>query len=80
MTVSYPCHPKSLYISRVVSNFYGTEIEIWAGWHVVTETYVKCTENSRQRKQAKSYIFGKLWQALILAKHAHSLPLQNMYK
>ena len=23
--------PKSLHISRTVSNFYGTEIEIWAG-------------------------------------------------
>ena len=23
---------KSLYISRAVSNFYGTEIEIWAGF------------------------------------------------
>ena len=29
--------PKSLYISRAVSNFYGTEIEIWAalGWMAV---------------------------------------------
>ena len=25
-------HTKSLYISRAVSNFYGTEIEIWAGF------------------------------------------------
>ena len=24
--------PKSLYISRAVSNFYGTEIKIWAGF------------------------------------------------
>jgi hypothetical protein len=26
---------KSLYISRAVSNFYGTEIEIWAGFRPV---------------------------------------------
>ena len=29
---------KSLYISRAVSNFYGTEIEIWAGYGLVGST------------------------------------------
>ena len=30
--------PKSLYISRTVSNFYGAEIEIWAGFGPVGNT------------------------------------------
>ena len=30
--------PKSLYISRAVSNFYGTEIKIWAGFGPVGNT------------------------------------------
>ena len=30
--------PKSSYISRVVSNFYGIEIEIWAGFGMVGNT------------------------------------------
>ena len=29
---------KPLYISRAVSNFYGTEIEIWAGFGPVENT------------------------------------------
>ena len=32
---------KSLYISRAVSNFYGTEIEIWAGFRPVGNTEKK---------------------------------------
>ena len=32
---------KSLYISREVSNFYGTEIEIWAGFGLVGNTEKK---------------------------------------
>ena len=32
---------KSLYISRVASNFYGTEIEIWAGFGPVGNTEKK---------------------------------------
>ena len=38
MIVAYPCHPKSLYVSRVVSNFYGTKIEIWASFGRVGNT------------------------------------------
>ena len=30
--------PKSLYISRVVSYFYGTEIQIWAGFGPIGNT------------------------------------------
>ena len=30
--------PKSICISRAVSNFYGTEIEIWAGFGPVGNT------------------------------------------
>ena len=30
--------PKSLYISRAVSNFYGIEIEIWAGFGTARST------------------------------------------
>ena len=30
--------PKSLYISHAVSNFYGTEIEIWAGFGPIGNT------------------------------------------
>ena len=30
--------PKSIYISCAVSNFYGTEIEIWAGFGPVGNT------------------------------------------
>ena len=33
--------PKSLYISHLVSNFYGTEIEIWAGFGLVSITEKK---------------------------------------
>ena len=33
--------PKSLYISRAVSNFYGAEIEIWAGFGSVGITEKK---------------------------------------
>ena len=30
---------KSLYISRAVSNFYGTEIEIWAGFGPIMSNF-----------------------------------------
>ena len=36
-----PMGPKSLCISRPVSNFYGTEIEIWAGFGPVGSTEKK---------------------------------------
>ena len=34
-------HTKSLYISHAVSNFYGTEMEIWAGFGPVDITEKK---------------------------------------
>ena len=34
-------YPKSLHISRAVSNFYGTEIKIWAGFGSVGNTEKK---------------------------------------
>ena len=36
-----PLSTKSLFISRAVSNFYGTEIEIWAGFGPVGSTEKK---------------------------------------
>ena len=39
--LSMPTYSKSLYISRVVSNFYGTEIEILAGFGPVCNTEKK---------------------------------------
>ena len=32
-------HPKSLHISHTVSNFYGTEIEIWAGFGPIMSNF-----------------------------------------
>jgi hypothetical protein len=40
-TVKLGLHPKSLYISHAVINFYGTEIEIWAGFGPVGNTEKK---------------------------------------
>ena len=40
--------PKSICISRAVSNFYGTEIEIWAGFGPVGNTEKKNWANYEQ--------------------------------
>jgi hypothetical protein len=39
--MNFVLNPKSLYISRDVSNFYGTEIEIWAGFGPLDNTEKK---------------------------------------
>ena len=41
-------HPKSLYIGHAMSNFYGTEIEIWAGFGPVGNTEKKLGANYEQ--------------------------------
>ena len=60
---------KSLYISRAVSNFYGTEIEIWAGFGPVGNTEKKIVADYEQllrvffscfRGQKKIYILKLL--------------------
>ena len=38
--------PKSLYITHAVSNFYGTEIGIWAGFGPVAKLYIPSTPNN----------------------------------
>ena len=43
---------QSLYISNVVSNFYGTEIEIWAGFGPVGSTEKKIGDGYRQLLRA----------------------------
>ena len=40
--------PKSLYISRAVSNFYGTEMKIWAGFGPIGNTEKKIGANLEQ--------------------------------
>ena len=41
LTISSDLYPKSLYISRAMSNLYGKEIEIWAGFWPVGSTEKK---------------------------------------
>ena len=41
LTISSDLYPKSLYISRAMRNFYGKEIEIWAGFWPVGSTEKK---------------------------------------
>ena len=36
--------PKSLYISHAVSNFYGTEIEIWAAYEQLLRVVFSCLQ------------------------------------
>ena len=44
--------PKSLYLSCAVSNFYGTEIEIWAGFGPVGNTEKKIWADYEQLLRA----------------------------
>ena len=49
--------PKSLYISRAVSNFYGTEIKIWAGFGADGNTERKIWTNYEQLLRSVFHVF-----------------------
>ena len=59
---------KSLYISRAVSNFYGTEIKIWAGFRPVGNTETKFLGDYEQVLRAVFFMFSWANVFLILFK------------
>ena len=50
---------KSLYISPVVSTFYGTDIEIWAGFGSVRSTEKKCWADYEQLLRVFFFMFSE---------------------
>jgi hypothetical protein len=62
-------HTKSLYISRAVSNFYGTEIEIWAGFGPVGNNEKENWADYEQLLREFFHLFmGKFFLKIFLKK------------
>ena len=63
MSTVYICAKSLYYISHGLSNFYGTEIEIWAGFGPVGITEKKIGADYEQLSKAVFFMFlrGKLF-------------------
>ena len=76
----YDIQAKSLYISRAVSNFYGTEIEIWAGFGPVGNTEKKNWANNEQLLRAVFSCFHGQIQSLKFFKKYPSVCTEKFHE
>ena len=72
--------PKSFYISCAVSNFYGTEIEIWAGFGPVGNTETKIGVDYEQILRAVFSCFHGQKNGLIFFENILASALKSCIK